>query len=109
MYLSITCENVERKERIAIERQMNSKNDVNAILEEVKFLLGNVLYGIEVQTHWFFTDSMFTIVNDGITESFESIKSGTSFNKTLSLFSSTVDDVIINVKTMPKSKIFVDK
>lgn len=109
MYLSVTCENMERKERIAIERQLTSSSkDKNAIFDEVCFLLGHVLYGVEVQTHWFFTDPTFAIVKNDIAESFEGLKDD-AFSRAISLFSNNVDDVIINVRVTPKSKIFVDK
>lgn len=73
MVLTVSMCDDNSNTRIAIERELNMKQSRENIKDDIIYLVGQMLYGIEVQTvpKAFDTDDVFVQVKDIIADSFD--------------------------------------
>lgn len=102
-YLNVVCENND--EKIAVERTLINtfkNSDINGIADEICFVLGNVLYGIEVQNHWFITSDVFETIKQGIIDN----ESKISADKPTVIYDSYIGGIHFKIRHAYKSKNF---
>jgi len=101
-YLRVVCE--YNGEKIGVERTLTNtftNNNGDGVIEEVKFVLGNILYGIEVQNHWFVTDEIFNILKQDMEETGKAPKEDAA----TTLYEGYIYGVYFSIKHLYKSSI----
>ena len=98
MVLVITwCDSVSGS-KIGVEREINMNQEKQNIKDDILFITGQMLYGIEVQTvpHAFNTDDVFSQIVDKISNSFDSLTPAGLKTKS-NLCSIQLDNAVLNV------------
>lgn len=105
MYIILACESKVTGETVFVERYL-FEDDPSCILRDIKFMVGEMLYGVEVQTKWFKTDKIHAVMYPFLSEMGDVSLYLRSIG-VCSLYENTLDDVSFLVEARGRSSVRV--
>lgn len=103
MYIILACESKVTGETVFVERYL-FEDDPSWVLRDIRFTVCEMLYGVEVQTHWFQTDKIIALMSPFLSE----IGGVTTYLRSIgccTLYENTVDDVSFLVEARERSSV----
>lgn len=98
MYILLACESKVTGETISVERYL-WEDDKTRLAADIKYIIGEMLYGIEVQTHWFLTEQTHFLIHQVVSVRTDSIKKDLLSGMCV-LYDATLADISFLVKVM---------
>jgi len=96
MYILLACESKVTGETIVLERYLWD-DDEKRLQYDIEHILKEMLFGVEVQTHWFFTEKTYFLMNEIVSVRAASIAKDL-LSGTCMLYDATLDDVSFMLK-----------